>query len=243
MPELPEVEILAGGLARRLRQARIVRVESRDSKITLPKFLAGQRIRRVWRRGKFIVCDLSGGQHLLTHLRMTGWLEFDQPSRYRCAIHTNKGAIYFEDLRRFGQMRVVSDAQLRKTLGILGPEPLERGFNLGALRTTSRAVKAALLDQRIVAGLGNIYANEALWRARIDPRRAADRLSAAALRRLRRGIVEVLRRAVGHGRRIFEAQRFAVYERAGRPCRRCRTPIRRVRLAQRGTYFCPACQH
>jgi formamidopyrimidine-DNA glycosylase len=124
----------------------------------------------------------------------------------------------------------------------LGPEPLENGCDVNRLKHTGRAVKIALLDQRLVAGIGNIYASESLWRARIHPRRRANRLDAAEQRRLRRGIVTALRKGIAYGPRIFEMQQFAVYDRAGRPCRRCGALIRRIVQAQRSTFFCPRCQ-
>lgn len=244
MPELPEVEIQVRRLSRRLRGSRIISTEMPDSKIDLPRAVAGQGIRRVWRRGKFIVFDLSSGAHLLAHLRMTGWFEFVRPARYRLAIRTNKGTVYFEDRRRFGQVKLVSAAGLGQVLNKLGREPLRRGFSLAAVAKTSRAIKVALLDQRLVAGLGNIYSSESLWRARIHPLQAANRLGPGDLKRLERSIVVTLRRAISLGDGIFSADNaFAVYERAGQPCRRCRTPVRRLVQAQRSTYFCPKCQH
>jgi formamidopyrimidine-DNA glycosylase len=242
MPELPEVQILVNQLAPRLERARIRAVESRDPKIKLGRNLAGRRIQRVRRQGKNIVFDLTGGSHLLIHLRMTGWFEFDKPKRYRAAVHTTRGTAYFEDARRLGTMQVVTTEQLERALEKLGPDPLADGSNLSGLCTTSRPIKVALLDQRLVAGVGNIYASESLWRARIHPRRRADSLKSAELRTLRRGIVASLRRAISYGSRIFEVQQFAVYGRRGKPCRRCGTALRRIVQAQRSTYFCPGCQ-
>jgi formamidopyrimidine-DNA glycosylase len=242
MPELPEVQILVNQLAPRLARARIRAVESRDSKIKLDRRLVGRKIDRVRRQGKNIVFDLSGGSHLLIHLRMTGWFEFDRPKHYRAAIHTTRGTAYFEDHRRLGTMQVVSPEQLDRALKKLGPDPLVDGCDLSGLQTTSRPIKVALLDQQLVAGIGNIYASESLWRARINPRRRSDSLKPAELRALSRAIVASLRRAIAYGPRIFEVQQFAVYGRRGRPCRRCGTRIRRLVQAQRGTYFCPRCQ-
>jgi formamidopyrimidine-DNA glycosylase len=241
MPELPEVQIQVNQL-RRLRGARIRRVESRDSKIRLPRSLTGRSIRNVRRRAKFIIFDLSDGRHLLVHLRMTGWFEFTRPSRFRLALHTTSGSAYFVDSRRFGTVEALKNGALKRKLAGLGPEPLNRGFILDRLRQTGRPVKVALLDQALVAGVGNIYASEALWRARIHPDRSASRLSATELGRLRRGIRSALRKGIAYGPRIFEVQEFYVYDRAGRCCRRCRTAIRRMMLAGRSTYFCPVCQ-
>lgn len=243
MPELPEVEIQVRQLARRLRGACIESLEVRDSKIKLPRSVVGQRINRVRRRGKYIVFDLSGGGHLLAHLRMTGWLEFVMPSTYRMALHTNKTSVFFEDRRRFGHVHLVSPTELRCILDKLGPEPLGRGFSLGRGFKTSRSIKIVLLDQKLVAGIGNIYASESLWRARIHPRRLANRLRRDELKRLERAIGVTLRMAIRLGDEIFSVDdRFAVYGRQGKPCRRCRTPVRRVVQAQRSTYFCPKCQ-
>jgi formamidopyrimidine-DNA glycosylase len=242
MPELPEVQILVNQLAPRLERARIRAVENRDPKIKLDRHLVGQRIERVRRQGKNIVFDLSGGSHLLVHLRMTGWFEFREPRRYRAAIHTTRGTVYFEDARRLGVMQIVTPEQLDRSLKKLGPDPLLDGCDFSGLQTTSRPIKVALLDQRLVAGVGNIYASESLWRARIHPRRRSDSLESAELRALGRAIVASLRRAIAYGPRIFEVQQFAVYGRKGKPCRRCGAMIRRLVQAQRSTYFCPRCQ-
>jgi formamidopyrimidine-DNA glycosylase len=242
MPELPEVQILVNQLAPRLGRARILAVESRDPKIKLDRRLVGRRIQRVRRQGKNIVFDLSGGSHLLVHLRMTGWFEFDEPRRYRAAIHTTRGTAYFEDARRLGVIEVVTPEQLDRNLKKLGPDPLVDGCDLSGLQTTSRPIKVALLDQKLVAGVGNIYASESLWRARINPRRRSDRLKSAELRALSQAIIASLRRAIAYGPRIFEVQQFAVYGRKGKPCRRCGTTIRRLVQSQRSTYFCPRCQ-
>ena len=242
MPELPEVQILVNQLAPRLEGERIRAVEVRDAKINLSQWLVGRTIQRIRRRGKNIVFDLSGGLHLLVHLRMTGWFEFTEPKHYRAAIRTGKGTAYFEDGRRLGVMQVVTTAQLQRALAPLGPDPLVDGGDLSRLPKTSRAIKVALLDQRLIAGVGNIYASESLWRARINPRRRADRLSAAELKTLRHGIIKSIRQAIGYGPHIFEAQRFTVYDREGEPCRRCGARIRRLVQAQRSTFFCSNCQ-
>jgi formamidopyrimidine-DNA glycosylase len=242
VPELPEVQILVNQLAPRLERARIRAIEVRDAKIRLRQDVAGRLVLRVWRAGKNIVFDLSGGLHLLVHLRMTGWFEFEKPARYRVAIQTSRGTAYFEDGRRFGVMQVVTALELQRVLRKLGPDPLVDGSDFSRLGSTARPIKVALLDQRLVAGIGNIYASESLWRARLNPRRLANRLRREEVRALGRGIVTSLRKAVGHGPRIFEVQQFAVYGREGKPCRRCGGAIRRITQAQRSTYFCPRCQ-
>ena len=242
MPELPEVQIMVNQLARRLKRARIRAVEVRDSKIKLPRDLDRRLVLRVRRAGKNIIFDLSGGLHLLVHLRMTGWFEFERPLRYRVALRTSRGTAYFEDGRRLGVMAVVTPLELARVLKKLGPDPLVDGCDFTRLGNTVRPIKVALLDQRLVAGVGNIYASESLCQARLDPRRLANRLGPAEMRALGRGIVTSLRKAVGYGPRIFEVQRFAVYGREGEPCRRCGAAIRRITQAQRSTYFCPRCQ-
>lgn len=173
---------------------------------------------------------------------MTGWFEFDRPKQYRAAIRTTRGTAYFEDARRLGVIQIVTPHQLDRALKQLGPDPLSAGCDFSRLQTTSRPIKIALLDQRLVAGVGNIYASESLWRARINPRRRSDSLKSAELRALGRAIVASLRRAIAYGPRIFEVQQFAVYGRKGKPCRRCGTMIRRLVQTQRSTYFCPRCQ-
>ena len=188
MPELPEVQIQVNELARRLGGRRIVRVVSRDPKIRLPRSLAGQRILAVRRRAKHIIFALSGGRYLLGHLRMTGWFEFREPATWRAAIITRGGTAYLEDLRRFATLQVVTVARLHELFDRLGPEPLSGAFDPAVLRRTQRAIKIALLDQRLVAGVGNIYASEALFRARLNPRRRASRLSLVECRRLHRGL-------------------------------------------------------
>jgi formamidopyrimidine-DNA glycosylase len=242
MPELPEVQILVDQLAPRLKLARIEGIEVRDAKIKLRPDIVGRKILRIWRRGKNIIFDLSGGLHLLVHLRMTGWFEFTEPKQYRVAIKTGKGTAYFEDGRRFGVVQVVTPAELQQVLRALGPDPITEGCDLSRLGKTSRPIKVALLDQGLVAGVGNIYASESLWRARINPRRRANQLRLGETRALERAIVTSMRKAIKYGPRIFELQKFVVYERAGKPCRRCGTAIRRIVQTQRSTYFCPQCQ-
>ena len=243
MPELPEVEICMRELSRRLRGKTILAIEVRDDRIKLSRTLVGQKILEISRRGKFIIFRLADDRRILVHLGMTGWFEFTAPPGFRMAIITEDGSAYFEDPRRFGKVHAVSAAQQQAILAKLGTEPLAPGFNLSALNKTKRPIKIALLDQRLIAGLGNIYTSESLWRAGIDPRRRADQLREDEWRRLRGSISAVLRKAIAFGPRIYELQKFAVYDREDKPCRRCHTPIRRILLGGRSTYFCPRCQH
>ena len=240
MPELPEVEIIVRQLRPRLRGQTIRRVEICDPKIKLTGNLRGRRITRIYRRAKFIIFDLTGQRHLLIHLRMTGWFAFARPGRYRFAVHAGQHSAYFTDSRRFGTVELLTAPELAGKLADLGPEAFR--FDANRLQQTSRPIKVALLDQSLIAGVGNLYASEALWRARINPHRAAHRLSPAECRRLQRALVAALRKGIGYGPRIFAVQEFYAYGSEGKPCRRCRTPIRRIVLAQRSTFFCPRCQ-
>jgi formamidopyrimidine-DNA glycosylase len=245
MPELPEVEMLVRCVRRRLNGAVIRSVSVADSQLTLPPRLAGQKILRVWRRAKFLVIDLSGGGHLLAHMRMTGWIEFRETPAYRVKLVTDRATGYFTDRRRLGLMKVLSANELEREWKALGPEPLDSCWNLDALGSTCRPVKVALMDQRIAAGVGNIYASESLWRAGIRPMRSSNRLSAQERHVLAGCVRDVLKKAIRLGERIFENERvLAVYGREGQPCRRrgCAGKIRRMVQAGRSTFFCPACQ-
>lgn len=243
MPELPEVEICRRMMARRLIGAVVTGVEAHDDGVRLPADLIGRRIIAVDRRAKYMLVRLDDDRAVLVHLGMTGWFEVAQPKRYRLALRTTRGAVFLEDPRRFGRVRLVSDPDVERLFGSLGPEPLETDFSLDGRLETRRAIKVALLDQRVVAGVGNIYASESLWRARIFPGRPANSLTAVERQHLARGIVAALKRGIGFGSRIFTApNQFHVYDREDKPCHRCRTPVRRISQAGRSTYYCPVCQ-
>ena len=229
-------------LRRKLQGQRVTRIEVPDPKIRLNGQLVGRRVQTVSRRGKFIIVGLDTGPSLLLHLRMTGWFEFRLPPKYRYALHTRSAIAYFVDSRRFGHAQLLNEKQLQAVLAKLGPEPLAAKFDPTCLRCTRRPIKTALLDQRLVAGIGNIYATESLWRARIHPRRLAHRLTDRELHRLHRGLVVAMRKALRHGPRIYRVQEFEAYNREGCPCHRCRQPIRRIVQQQRSTFFCPRCQ-
>ena len=275
MPELPEVETIARQLRDLVVDRTISGFESRWVRLTEPEpadvfaaRLRGRRITGVRRRGKFVVFDLDGGEALVVSLRMTGKLLFaveGVDERYvRGEIRFTDGtALRFSDTRKFGRMAVVDAAALegngqpdraRAPLhSSLGQEPLARGFTVAWLRSLLRrrpraAIKPLLLDQRAIAGIGNIYAIEALWRAKIHPLRKADtlRLHEAIRWALRKGI-----RLGGASRRDYVDARgqrgrmqreFQVYGRAGEPCPRCGRPIIRTVVGGRGTFHCPHCQ-
>jgi formamidopyrimidine-DNA glycosylase len=253
---------------------RLERVEILDSRLTRPfdpvrvaAELEGERIVAVDRRGKYLVVRFESGRVLLIHLRMTGnlmhghgeWLAAVDPHR-RAVVRLDDGSdVAYRDVRRFGTWLLVEPDELEPYLGErVGREPLERSFTtkrlaeeLAGRRTP---VKAAILDQRRLAGIGNIYADEALWRARIHPRRPAGELDPDELKALHRGIRTALKAGIerqgatlrdyrtpdgGSGAMQHE---FKVYGREGEPCDRCGTPIEKIRAAGRGTWYCPNCQ-
>jgi formamidopyrimidine-DNA glycosylase len=273
MPELPEVESVRRQLEPVLVGRRFERVEIADPRLVRPfepaevaAELEGERVAAVERRGKYLIVGFESGRVLLIHLRMTGSLLSapggslpDDPHR-RAVISLDNGSdVAYRDVRRFGTWLVLEPGELEPYLAArVGDEPLDALFtaaNLGerlAGRRTS--LKAALLDQRTLAGMGNIYADEALWRARLNPLRPADSLDRAELRRLHRGIRAALEHGLARQGSTLRDYRlpdgssgsmqdeFHVYGRSGDPCDRCGTPIGKTRIAGRGTWFCPSCQ-
>lgn len=271
MPELPEVETIRLGLlphvvGRRIEQAHVTerRLTRREgSPRRLVAALAGRTVAALRRRGKFLLFDLAGDT-LVVRLGMTGqllWAEqADGPTRDR-HVHARLafqggGVLAYRDVRKFGEMFLLPTAQVEARLRV-GVEPLASGFTAGALREICRRptrIKALLLDQRCIAGIGNIYADEALFRARLRPTRPAASLSDREVRGLHAAIRSVLRAGIRHRGSSIADYRDAdgqpggftglhrVYGRAGRPCVVCGAPVRRILLAQRGTHFCPCCQ-
>ena len=270
MPELPEVETTRRGIRRALRGRRITEFVLRNHKLRWPvdralaKILPGQRVRDVRRRAKYLLIELDRGT-LIAHLGMSGslrvlptdapWLKHDH---YELRLDKG-GCLRFNDPRRFGSLHwVTGDPLEHPLLAGLGPEPLDRGFGgaylAGRARGRKVAIKQFLMEQRVVVGVGNIYASEALFRAGIHPRRAAGKVSAERFERLADGVRTVLGEAIRQGGTTLRdyvsadgtpgyfRQKLFVYERDGQPCRRCRTPIRKLAQGQRSTYFCPACQ-
>jgi formamidopyrimidine-DNA glycosylase len=264
VPELPEVETERGRLAARIEGRRIASARIDDERLTRPEDpgwvaarLAGERVASVERRGKYLLIRLEGGEVLAVHLRMTGSFRYEPASHERAVLELDDGKrIAYRDLRRFGTWVVLEPEEAEEYLAIrLGPEPLGRGFTPAFLarRLQGRRapVKAAILDQRTVAGLGNIYADEALWHARIHPLRPAGQLTDEEITALRDGIRNALRRGIRRqgadlgdgtyagGRMQHE---FRVYGRAGEGCDRCGAPIEKTRAGGRGTWYCPHCQ-
>ena len=258
MPELPEVETIVRGLAPRLAGRRIESIELRQPRVLKNDVsaAAGSTISRVRRWGKHIVLDLRRG-HLIIHLGMTGQLLLNaDPGPHTHALFVlDRGlTLTYSDIRQFGRLEF-SD-RLPQRLERLGPEPLdlsEPDF-IARLRARRSMLKPLLLNQEFLRGLGNIYADEALFRARVHPRAIAARLRQARAQRLYRAIVDVLTESIrcggtsvsdyvaSDGRRGAFQSRLRVYQRSGQPCPSCGAPIRRIVLASRGTHFCPRCQ-
>jgi formamidopyrimidine-DNA glycosylase len=277
MPELPEVETVRARLEPVLTGRRFERVEIHDPRLVRPyepaevaAELEGERVAAVERRGKYLVVRFESGRVLLIHLRMTGSLRHtsvhasgDRPAEdphRRAVVRLDNGSdVAYRDVRRFGTWLLLEPGELEPYLGArVGEEPLDALFTaarLGERLSRRRApIKSALLDQRTLAGMGNIYVDEALWRAKIHPLRAAESLDRNELRRLHKGVRAALEAGIarqgstlrdytlpdgGSGSMQHE---FKVYGREGEPCDRCGTPISKTRVAGRGTWFCSSCQ-
>ena len=273
MPELPEVETVRTQLAPALVGRRLSSVRILDERLTRPfdpheiaTRLEGQRVAAVERRGKYVVVRFESGLVLLVHLRMTGSFLIspvgklpDDPYRRSVVTLDDATDVGYRDVRRFGTWLVLEEAQAADYLGSrLGAEPLDAAFTTRELRRRlagrRAAIKAVLLDQRVAAGMGNIYADEALWYARVHPLRTASELTAAEAKALHAGIRSALRIGIArqgatlsdyatpNGARGSMQDGFKVYGRTGEPCPRCGTPIEKIRVAGRGTSYCPACQ-
>ena len=270
MPELPEVETVARGLSQVMVgrtftgvTVRWPRTIARPAVDQFARRIVGRQVLAVGRRGKYVRMTLDEG-YLLIHLKMSGRLRVasaDQvPDKH---VHTvfdldNGEQLWFRDVRKFGRVYLVD--QPEEVTGALGPEPLEDAFTLADFRTRlsrrSGRLKSLLLNQEFLAGLGNIYADEALFAARLHPLRRADSLTADEQRWLYEAIRAVLSRAVANrgttlddqgytdaeGRAGGYQDQIAVYGRTGAPCLVCQTPIERIVVGGRSTHFCPRCQ-
>jgi formamidopyrimidine-DNA glycosylase len=273
MPELPEVETVVRGLRATLPGRRIVSVQLGKTDFmedpgAIERELPGRMVETVERRGKFLIVWLAPRNRgnaragLMVHLGMTGQL-VTQPAAQPATKHTHAffclddgRELRYVDIRRFGQMAVVDQAALDERLGSLGAEPLEVGEEDFAARLRSRQarVKALLLDQHVLRGIGNIYADESLWRARIHPARLGSKLTRGDIARLYRAIRWVLLRAIelrgssisdyldAEGRRGEFQRLHRAYGRKGKSCFRCGEKIRRATVAGRSSYYCPRCQ-
>jgi formamidopyrimidine-DNA glycosylase len=272
MPELPEVETVRARLEPVLTGRRFEHVEIHDPRLVRPyepaevaAELEGERVAAVERRGKYLIFRFESGRVLLIHLRMTGSLRHtsgdlaEDPHR-RAVVRLDNGSdVAYRDVRRFGTWLLLEPGELEPYLGTrVGAEPLDSLFTAARLaeRLARRRapIKSALLDQRTLAGMGNIYVDEALWRAKVHPLRAAESLDRNELRRLHKAVRAALEAGIarqgstlrdyalpdgGSGSMQHE---FKVYGREGEPCDRCGTPISKTRVAGRGTWFCSSCQ-
>jgi formamidopyrimidine-DNA glycosylase len=277
MPELPEVESLRRVLARSIVGRTIVSArinEARLRRVVAPDFqtlVSGRKIEGLRRRAKYLIVDLSGETSLLSHLGMSGSLTYrDQhfvTSQFNARhdhIHfqlDDGNALVYNDPRRFGLLKLVARADLESTpeLSALGAEPIGGEFNAAYLARRIRGRKAAiknlLMDQRVVAGIGNIYAAEILFRAGVRPTRRAGRLKRAEIERIVAATAPILNAAIDGRGTTFRSYRdssgrpggfltrLKVYGRAGEPCYVCATPIRTTTLGQRSSFYCPTCQH
>ena len=273
MPELPEVETVRRRLEPVLVGRRFTRVEIRDPRLVRPlepvevaAELGGERVAALDRRGKYLIVRFESGRSLLIHLRMTGSLRHGHASladdpHARAVVTLDDGSdVVYRDVRRFGTWLLLESPELDPYLAArLGAEPLERAFTpqrLAAALSGRRApLKGALLDQRTLAGMGNIYVDEALWRARLHPLvPAGEVVDEEHLRALTRAIKDSLRAGIARqgatlrdyaqpdGSRGRMQNELKVYGRDDEPCDRCGTPIEKIRVAGRGTWFCPLCQ-
>jgi len=269
MPELPEVETIAN----ELRKAPIEGVTITSAEIAWKRTLAtpkledflknirSKTILSVGRRGKFLYFRLSESYTLFVHLRMTGRFSFKSGEHVRASLHLQDGRVlYYHDTRKFGRWFFVQDEM--QVIGKLGPEPLDPHLTLKdfarSLHRFRRQLKPLLLDQTFLAGLGNIYVDEALWKAKLHPQRLASTISPSEAKALLKAIRHVLERGLaargttlGKGKANFyrlDGNRGShqdvlyVFRRTGLPCPRCGNPIVRKVIAQRSTHFCPSCQ-
>ncbi|MGB9911652.1 MAG: bifunctional DNA-formamidopyrimidine glycosylase/DNA-(apurinic or apyrimidinic site) lyase [Microgenomates group bacterium] len=284
MPELPEVETIKRILEKTIVGKTIIDVEVRKAKIFQgePKEVIGETIKKIERRGKMIIIWLSGDKVLLIHLKLTGQLiwvsnagksvSFDYPIPFAGKVlpgktthvifKINGGKLFYNDLRQFGWIKVISNSksQITKIIDKIGIEPFDKKFTEEYLQQifsrTSKPIKLVLMDQEKIAGIGNIYANEALFEAGILPTRPAKSLSKEEIKKLRKAILLVLEEGIKYGgsSAADEAyikptgepgryqQHFRVYQRKGEKCRKCKAIIERVNLGGRGTFWCPKCQ-
>lgn len=269
MPELPEVETIRRSLLTHVVGSTVLDVTVRERRLRQPldanleRLLRGRVFTDIGRRGKYLLFELDNAQHMLVHLGMSGHLGVKAAAASPLAhdhvrIELSSGAVLvFNDPRRFGLMRVGTIAELRELRNV-GCDPLLEHWPLETWRRMTRdrrlPIKSFLMDQRLIAGIGNIYANEMLFEAGIRPRRRASRLRLDELRRLSEAMQAVLLEAVrlggssisdyrdADGRLGYFQMHHAVYDRAGEPCRRCATLIRRIILSGRSTFYCSNCQ-
>lgn len=284
MPELPEVETIKRSLQKAIVGKKIKSVEVLLLKVFQGNKagILGKTIEEVERRGKILIIRLSGDKNLLIHFKLTGQLVWVPKAGERVALghpipfagselpaktthvifDIDGGKLFYNDLRQFGWIKVVSSEQILETSEIakLGPEPFDKEFTTDYLKQifskTSKPIKLVLMDQEKIAGIGNIYANEALWEAGIDPRREAKNLKTEELKKLRKSIIKVLEDGLKYGgssaadeayikptgEKGSYQEHFRVYQREGQKCLKCGGVVKRIELGGRGTFFCSRCQ-
>jgi formamidopyrimidine-DNA glycosylase len=282
MPELPEVETIRLGLQKKIIGLKIKEVEVIAPKSFLgnSNLLRGKIVLNITRRAKILGIELSGNLTILFHLKMTGQIIFDGgtrfvgghptedmvgplPNSHTRIIFTfsDHSKLYFNDMRRFGWVKIVTSTEVtsNKLFALLGPEPLEPGFTWqilkkNLLRHPNMPIKVALLDQKVVSGIGNIYASEACFNAGIDPRIRVNQLSDNQLKRLHKGIIKALKDGIKYGgstranfvdsegKKGYFLDYAFVYGKDKKPCKKCKSEIKKIQLGGRGTYFCPTCQ-
>jgi formamidopyrimidine-DNA glycosylase len=270
VPELPEVETTRRGIERALKGRHVESLRIYDRRLrwpiehNLPEEVAGQRVVAIGRRAKYLLIELERGT-LIVHLGMSGSLRLRESAapllkhdHYALLINSDK-ELRFHDPRRFGSLHYTrEDPAEHRLLRSLAPEPFDKAFDAAYLRRITRgrraAIKQVIMNGRLVTGVGNIYASEALFRARINPRRAARRLTQKEIERLVRAVRGTLQAAIRAGGTSLRdyvdtegdpgafRQKLYVYERDGKPCRVCKTPVRKITQGQRSSYFCPQCQ-
>ncbi|MGF2941670.1 DNA-formamidopyrimidine glycosylase [Enterococcus xiangfangensis] len=272
MPELPEVETVRKGLVSLVKGKTIAKVDVYWPRIIefpeveiFQQQLVGEKIETIDRRGKYLIFQFTHYE-MVSHLRMEGKYEYfaaptplDKHSHVRF-IFTDGTELVYRDVRKFGRMALLKKGAAKEYKGLvqLGPEPTETEFKLAdfkrQLAKSSTMIKPLLLNQKIVAGLGNIYVDEVLWLAKIHPEQPANTLNGQAVQRLREAIIEVIAKAKEAGgttirtylNALGEAGHFQqelhVYGQTDKPCSRCQTPIIKIKVAQRGTHLCPHCQ-
>lgn len=266
MPELPEVETVRKQLEAELVGAEVAEVEVRKEKCWIgdKQMVVGEKVVGVGRMGKYLMVQFESGRGLQIHLKMTGRIVLDDPF-YETAKHTrvvmklsDGRKIYYWDTRMFGYIRLENNLQLSiyNLQKKMGPEPWEISDKelMGKLQKTGRAVKEVILDQKIIAGVGNIYANDGLWLAGIDPRRVAKSLTLKEAAKLRKSLCRVLERGLftggasdnsyvdAYGKRGTYQNEFLVYGRSGEPCNKCGILLKRIVVGGRGSWVCSECQ-
>ena len=284
MPELPEVETIRRDLSEKVLDKRIVEANVSLPKIVrnpedfFQKNLVGKRFEKIDRRGKLIIFEISNGLFMLVHLKMTGQLiykyknnvvagghsekamGFDLPNKYSHVIFEfeDGGKLFFNDLRQFGYLKIVDTKELEVIKSKFGFEPLKDNFDLpvfrGLLKGRKRNVKAFLLDQSMVTGLGNIYADEVLFASKVSPLRNTADLTAKEIENIFKNIKAILEKAILHRGTTFNnyvdaegkkgnfVKMLKVYGRGGGKCTYCGNKLEKIKVAGRGTVFCPKCQ-